>query len=533
MDNILKQACEEIQSEVSVVKIAGILDRLHSWYKNLFDPEYKELVNKLRDDSDQVKEKIQSLYRHITKIDEAIKNGDVGSYDYALEYIRTISHELVESLNKLTVETSAVQEKAGPDVGNYKKINVSENVKRNEQVRITAALKKANVSEGIIAQINFDDLFNTITNALLRGKILESGLAKEQGKERNGELWVSLESPEFKIPGFSYLMQVKATVTDLFVRSYNPKNEASLRNIYWFRVTPMQGTREVEKTASQVNKQINKISGVDLAKVIFQAYQSLGVSNPTPELVGSTWAQIALESGRNGDTINLMNNNFGNVTAGNFDKKWNDKGWVESDKDYVLLKSGLKFKSFPTPLEGAKEYIKTMIYLYPDSLKLKNSGDTMGDAEYLHTKNYYGKVSPEKYGGPMGSLLKEFITNIYPKIVGNSVQPHIQSHIQEAPKAQPHQEHNSMENEIQGLAQYLGISLASEGNLTGIVINAISKEILPKNNILVKVNSSDIETGVFCATSISNSLSKLIQAETSIHSSNNEIEISCAIPGET
>jgi hypothetical protein len=339
---------------------------------------------------------------------------------------------------------------------------------------------------------------------------------------------VTIETPEFKIPEFPYLMQVKGTVTDKFVRTYNPQPEASLRNLFWFRITPMQGTRQ-EKTAKQVSKQIEKISGTDLARVIMQAYQSFGVTNPSPELVGSTWAQIVLESGRNGNTINLINNNFGNVTAGNFDKKWNDKGWIDSDKDWVLLKSGLKFKSYPTPLEGAKEYIKTLAYLYPDSIKIKNSGDVMEDAKYLHTKNYFGNVPYENYGGPMQTLLKEFMNNVWPKIGSNH--QIIQQQSQEQPKQEEHMQ--NAEKELEDLSNYLGIQLAAkESNITKIVVNAISREVLPKSKILIKVNSSDNDASIYCASAICDSLYKLIQAESSIHM-DNEIEISAIIPGNT
>lgn len=519
MINILKQACTELQSDLTTVKIAGVLDRLHSWYKNLFDPEYKGLVNKLMEDSSTVKNNIKTLYRYIVKIDDAIKNGDVDNYHYYIENIKGISQELTDALSRLNVESSNVEKKKEPDLGNIQSVVVTDRNKQFHKDKIVQALKRGGIGDQTISEItdnpeNYNALWGTITNAFLQGKILESRIA-EPAQNRNGEMWVTIETNEFKVPNFPIIMQLKGIITDLFVRGLDPKNEARLKNIFWYRVKPMSG---VQKLAKQVEKNITHVSGVDLAKILIKAYEDLGVSNPKPELVGSTWAQIVLEAGRDASGITLNNNNFGGVTAGNFDKKWNDSGWLESNKNWFETSHGLKFKSFSSPVEGAKEYIKTLAYLYPDSLKHKASGNQMEDAKYLRSKNYFGNVPYENYGSPMERMYGEFIKNIWPQIkTGESYE--------EPVKQQP-----DYHQEVSELSQYLGIAASS--NLTQIVVNAISKEILPKSNILIKINSEDISAAITCASALSESLDKIVQADVLIHSNNKDVELNCSIPGE-
>ena len=199
MLNILKQACSEIEPDISIVKMAGIMGRLRSWYKNLFDPEYKQLINQLRNNSDNIKNNIQSLYRHLEKIDESIKNGDVDTYNYSLGTIKEISKQLVSELDKISLESEAIENKKGPDLGNYQRIIITERNKQLQKVRIVNALNKGGISEDVVKEItdnpnNFNALLSSIENSLLQGKILESGLAKaEEGVDRNGELWVSIE----------------------------------------------------------------------------------------------------------------------------------------------------------------------------------------------------------------------------------------------------------------------------------------------------------------------------------------------------
>lgn len=176
-------------------------------------------------------------------------------------------------------------------------------------------------------------------------------------------------------------------------------------------------TQGLKKQAGAVPAEYTYLTDVEMANVLLQAYKNVYGQVPNVQLLGLLWAQAAFETGQEKGKFRLRNNNFGGVTAGNFDAKWNGSGWIASGKPYVKsTKSKMNFKAYSSPVAGAEEYIKTLGNLYPKSLEWKASGLVADDVLYMATKNYFGGEKIHAYGGGMDMYMRRFMNNVLPSI---------------------------------------------------------------------------------------------------------------------
>lgn len=173
----------------------------------------------------------------------------------------------------------------------------------------------------------------------------------------------------------------------------------------------------LKKQAGVVPAEYTYLTDIEMANVLLQAYKNVYGQIPNVQLLGLLWSQAAFETGQENGKFKLRNNNFGGVTAGNFDAKWNGSGWMASGKPYVKSpKSKMNFKAYSSPVAGAEEYIKTLGNLYPKSLEWKASGLIADDVLYMATKNYFGGEKIHAYGGGMDMYMHRFMNNVLPSI---------------------------------------------------------------------------------------------------------------------
>lgn len=111
MYKIVRKAALELQviDRNKTVKVAGILRKLKNVFKQLTDKEFSKDVDRIRNDSYDV----QSVASHLNaKIDEllsAVKDGDVQSYENALEQVRELSLDLTKELKQLNQSAKSVK----------------------------------------------------------------------------------------------------------------------------------------------------------------------------------------------------------------------------------------------------------------------------------------------------------------------------------------------------------------------------------------------------------------------------------------
>lgn len=104
MHNLIRTASLELQltNNQQVVKVAGILNKLKNYLKQLGDQEYADAVSTLRSDSWMLQQVAGQLRKKIKELTEAIDDGDIASYDLALEEVRGLSAELASELKQLS-----------------------------------------------------------------------------------------------------------------------------------------------------------------------------------------------------------------------------------------------------------------------------------------------------------------------------------------------------------------------------------------------------------------------------------------------
>jgi hypothetical protein len=109
MDNLLRTASLQLHTfdNKEVVKIAGVLSKLKSYLRQLGDREYAEAVDVLRSDSWMVQQVATELRKKIKELTKAIDEGDIPSYDMALEEVRSLTTDLATELKKLNQDAQA------------------------------------------------------------------------------------------------------------------------------------------------------------------------------------------------------------------------------------------------------------------------------------------------------------------------------------------------------------------------------------------------------------------------------------------
>jgi len=324
----------------------------------------------------------------------------------------------------------------------------------------------------------------------------------------------------------------------------------------------------IKKFAREVEAHFTQIDDVTLAKALINAYHNEFGQLPNMQALGLMYGQIAFEAGQKGGKVNLRNNNFGGITAGNYDK-WNN-GWLNSDRDYTTAKTGLKFKSYNSVDEGAADYIKTLKHLYPGSLEWKATGLVMDDALYQASKGYFGPEKPVAYAKGMDVYFRRFIKNVWPSIKqlypsisdvpakppsNVSLQhkeygenPYLPEDKQQANRvvsrhkleseqyAYKYPEHTQQPAQSPELQQeyedLMKILYASTGPLELMVRRALEKEALPTTKLLLSLRSdTSFVTQARFARILISALRAELGAESSIHSNGKQIEIETDVVG--
>lgn len=455
MINLIKEASVQLNSQDDIVKVAGVVRKLTNWFKQLSDPEYKNQVLNLRNDSATVNTHLANLSKHINLLQSAIKDADVVNYELELDEVRFISKQLSDELEKLnaTVDNVKVKEPIKESIPNittetknrsgydvpvgsvnqpYKSIPhfsqitgdlifVSEPTKARTVANINSKISKLNIGNEITDSGLIDNLIIVLKEAITNGIVLENTIVQDAKKERpEGQMYVKVRTAPFSVPGLHLKIQGIALLNDLYAQK-SPKMKISL-----VRFTDIQ----IEKTASinerklilekfalagnQVEKKITNLSGSELAEVLRKSYVQVFGKEPTIQILGTAWAQSMTEQ-----SGHYVNNNIGNISA---TKGWIDGGgkfWgvetVEFDHDGKGAKTPMKFRAYDSPVQGAVDYWKQLATTWKGALAWFGTGDALHAALALGDKSYY-TANRLLYSGNMASLYDTFIDKVAPSL---------------------------------------------------------------------------------------------------------------------
>lgn len=270
---------------------------------------------------------------------------------------------------------------------------------------------------------------------------------------------------------------------------------------------------------------VTQLNDVDFARVLAAGYQRAFGTAPSLETLGAAWAQGVLESGR---PVHLPNNNIGNIKA--------TKDWLDANKPFFVkdtkevdknrkeyTEHGTKWRSYDSPEEGAAGYWHLIGNKFKDAFQWMASGNAVNAAVSLGQKGYY-TADIRKYSGAVGNLFNDFMSKIAPHLpeIKSNPQPPPSQALSSLPDSQP-------ENDVQGLLS----ALVAMGPVEKIVRKGLLEQILPISNVLISLSNrtGNYEVRMKFAKTATRVFEEIIDAETSIHSDGNKIEIVCAAIG--
>ena len=233
---------------------------------------------------------------------------------------------------------------------------------------------------------------------------------------------------------------------------------------------------------NRVKRIRTKVSEQQMKQAIVNVWNELFGKIPSNEQIAMVLAQNSLETGNRNS---MWNYNVGNITTngkGEYDF-FDDLTTQEQMKPGVWEKKNLKYRSYPSLREGVKDYLKFI------------SGKKSG--YYTANEAPYTKAIIKLYN--QYSKSKNNVTSIMP------------------------QKNNFLDNILNN---YLQMVAASEKQN-----KKIYKKMLPINNILVKINSTDYTNSIEFSRILCAAFEEELMAKAYIYTDGKCIEIECAIPG--
>lgn len=296
--NIFKEA-SQIDSSYNVVKVAGILNRMKNWFKQMSSRDYRAQVEQLKGDSIRVREILPQLSEHLIKLEDAIKDSDINDYLLELEEVKKLSNGLLGELGSLNDISSVLQE-------DNKESGISTDVK-SENINVNPQPQSGEANENTVEvptgsynkrleEVDFIDLSNvslenfsqTLADELkdsdielaeedalkllqlINGSLEDSVVTKVSNvASEPNNYWVDIKTPPISLPSMD-----KAVSLSIIFKLINGKN-LSPRKI--------NSIKSTEKLAKK-NKGIEKVA-MKYESVASVGSKNKGLKNKSPEFI--------------------------------------------------------------------------------------------------------------------------------------------------------------------------------------------------------------------------------------------------------
>lgn len=407
-------------------------------------------------------------------------------------------------------------------------------------------------------------LIHNVQAAILDGTLREydvNSVSQDVGHRPINQNRVVIRTGLFEIPGLNHVMDMNVLLTDMMSSRVSRKRLA-MGKVWGLDMRPnVLSARPIvtdeEKKAERVDMlrklafgqqrkpyQVTNLNEVQLARSLAEGYQKVHGTAPTAEILGGGWAQVILESGR---PVKLPNNNVGNIKA--------TAEWVKSGKPYFVmdtgeydgkgkyyLEKGTKWRAYATPADGAAGYWQLLGGRYKEAVAWMASGDPVSASIVLGEKGYF-TANIRKYSSAVGKLFVEFMTKIAPQL------PNIKSSPAPVPGVKPAMKEwkNSPvakqapavpaaapadETDMKQVDNLMN-SLYASGPVEQIVRHSIARSVLPTSDVLVSIANltAPFKDRLQFAKSAAYVLRDIVDADTSIHTDGDKIEVQCAAAG--
>lgn len=268
----------------------------------------------------------------------------------------------------------------------------------------------------------------------------------------------------------------------------------------------------------RVKRVRTEVSEAQMAQAIIESWKSLFHETPSKEQVALVLSQNALETGHRKQ---MWNYNVGNITTngkGAFDF-YDDLATDEQIKPGVWKKMNLKYRSYPTLVDGVKDYLRLLSSKhYSNAWQHIKNPDPAAFSKALKQSGYY-TANEAPYTKTLTQLYSQFNkSNSYEQAQSGKV----------APSAVAIRSNTQTNNPdlINLMDQYLKQVAASEK-----MNKRLYKQLLPKTDIVIQVKSSDYTNDIEFSRILCTALEEDLLADSYTHTDGKNVEVECAIHG--
>lgn len=275
-----------------------------------------------------------------------------------------------------------------------------------------------------------------------------------------------------------------------------------------------------------------------MAQAVLEAWKALFGNTPTKQQVGLVVAQNSLETGHR---KSMWNYNVGNITTdgkGAYDF-FDDLPTDEQIKPGVWKKMNLKYRAYPSLVEGVKDYLRLLSgKRYSKAWQNIMEPDPVAFSKALKESGYY-TANEAPYTKNIVKLYSQFGNS-------NSYEKARSGQVDKLPTGSPEQEDMLQKY----LATFKGKDMGTQQpapantNLDSVLDNFLQmvaasekvnkklyKKFLPMNHIVIKVNASEYTDAVEFASILCSALDEELVSDSFIHTNGDNVEVECAIPG--
>ena len=560
-----------------IVKVASILRRLQSIWKGIGNKDYRDAVTAVQQEAAVTKVLAGQLSEALTELSSSLDDGDLKDYNTAMVNTRDLLSEFLGELQRLDADSGqiwsyTVAEMYNPGFiekvsehlraigydaelgekyedrklrsfewyeGAEADLHISEGARNQLIEKIVRAMPDMDFPnpEGFIkTKDNLAEFLERFTNAVFEGNLITPSARKPQEgeKARAGERELLIETSE---------VQIQVIIIDEALKKETKKRK-SLKGVRYVRViSPPTVSAEEQKEpeaeseakpeetkieaiykgtlikeAGAVPRTVVKFTKEQLADALVAGYQNVFGSPPSFETLSAGWSKVVHELGIVGGRINVPNNNFGNITSGGGGAFYqiNAKEYDKSGKPFMV--AGRKFVAWSDPEAGATAYWKFLNESgkgrYKPVLEAMKSGNPNDTAKALKDAGYY-TAPVDVYAKGVSRHHKTFMADLGEKYKGQlqSAQPQPTTEQPKVPELDP-------DDEVDSLIMQLTATP---------LMDLVKRSYAPHNNVLIFVTSSvaSEEAKIEYARATASVLSRHLDMKTSIHKSEDDIEIQC------
>lgn len=198
----LRKAAIELYRPENLVKSAGVIQRVRNWLKALSNPQYKQQVEELKEQSENIKYLIDQLEDSLNKVQGAIKDKNVDVYYSELEKVRDFSSQLAADLTNLEQKTNTADVPAAVKQ-DYSQEQQPKNLPDNYDVEFSSKIGKPLLSYKWFQQYSAEDISinpapaNNLVQKLAAHIDAKTNIAKDKVitsiKNSGGSWWNALK----------------------------------------------------------------------------------------------------------------------------------------------------------------------------------------------------------------------------------------------------------------------------------------------------------------------------------------------------